>query len=717
MMDHTFPMSIDLVRILRTLSAQIYDTHLAFLRENVQNAVDAVRLQARRDGNSTRSENYRITVEVSQNIVKITDNGVGMTLEEQRNFFWRMGASSKRTKEARSAGCIGHFGIGGVANIGVCKSVKISSRSVTDKVGHWTRLCESDLRQAVAIGAMPNINHGKASDQRIRGTVVEAELYKTPDVAELEAYLEECVRYASELVTFNGVRLSQQVLRLETEVGRDLRALSDERGVIVVTKRRSASSSHGVHVGNVRCRWFEDDGHRLYAQLLGITAGGRAEMQVNGFIKSSSGQIEIRRRGFKICDTRDPAIMRIPSLYPSLGLSGVIDSDQLQPIAGRESLDEESEALLSSLLEIIRDAAFFLILDSPDRVAQYPEIYGYMMGRDEYLEYLGTTRVRLTGGDESTLTDVRAQFERGIRIYYSRERNGTVARHLKAHGGIVVELSDERVQARAVRQYLEAFCKSVSADEQIECLEEYPESSFARFDRVFIGELEDVIVTNYQVRVGIQAGRLSSNLAAYATQGTDGVLRVHVDLRHPEVTKMHKLNSTMLQVATRAFCQQFFGEALKKASPRFFGDGSLNFDFFKERAEEWILVRGEIVEFGRSDIHEIRADEQQPDLPPGFAPKLMHILGGYKEFQGYYLRMPGGLVKGFQNEIVDLELRAAMWGGNRVTLIASDGIEISFNVDIKLDGLVRVRGGGLGLPGSTTIDLGTLTMRVIQNPG
>jgi HSP90 family molecular chaperone len=46
---NTFKVGIDFARILEAISRYIYDTPLAFIRENVQNAVDAVRIQAFRE--------------------------------------------------------------------------------------------------------------------------------------------------------------------------------------------------------------------------------------------------------------------------------------------------------------------------------------------------------------------------------------------------------------------------------------------------------------------------------------------------------------------------------------------------------------------------------------------------------------------------------------------------------------------------------------------
>ena len=114
----SFKAGIDFPSVLRIISKQIYETPLAFIRENVQNAVDAVRIQAYRDQMQSSDAGYRIDVTVEDRGIRVRDNGTGMSADDLRNFFWTIGASGKRTQEALAAGCVGTFGIGGFARGG-----------------------------------------------------------------------------------------------------------------------------------------------------------------------------------------------------------------------------------------------------------------------------------------------------------------------------------------------------------------------------------------------------------------------------------------------------------------------------------------------------------------------------------------------------------------------------------------------------------------------
>ena len=83
------PVGINFRRVLETISAQIYDTPMSFLRENVQNAVDALRMHRAEFPN--RTDFGAVSITVSGNTVKIADSGIGMSRDDLQNLFWTMG--------------------------------------------------------------------------------------------------------------------------------------------------------------------------------------------------------------------------------------------------------------------------------------------------------------------------------------------------------------------------------------------------------------------------------------------------------------------------------------------------------------------------------------------------------------------------------------------------------------------------------------------------
>ena len=206
--NSSFKVGIEFPSVLRAISKQIYETPHAFLRENVQNAIDAVRIQAKRDNLDTNSDSYCITVEIDGNSVVVRDNGIGMSSEELQNYFWTIGSSGKRNKEAQDAGCVGMFGIGGFANFGVCDVLEVASQDAASSKGTLTSLSAKTIDSAGV--TIPSVTIIESDDAAPRGTVVVGRLSKLPNVEDLKAYLQGFVRFVPIRMFFNGEKVSQQ---------------------------------------------------------------------------------------------------------------------------------------------------------------------------------------------------------------------------------------------------------------------------------------------------------------------------------------------------------------------------------------------------------------------------------------------------------------------------------------------------------------------------
>ena len=106
-MEENTKFRIKLDRVLEVLCSQIYDSPLALLRENVQNAYDAILMRNHVD----KSDMYkpRIDITIGEKELIINDNGIGMNSESLKKNFWTAGSSGKNNNEARAAGVVGTF--------------------------------------------------------------------------------------------------------------------------------------------------------------------------------------------------------------------------------------------------------------------------------------------------------------------------------------------------------------------------------------------------------------------------------------------------------------------------------------------------------------------------------------------------------------------------------------------------------------------------------
>ena len=686
---HTsFQAGIDFDSVLRIISKQVYETPLAFIRENVQNAVDAIRIQAHRDGLHPGDEAYKIEVTVTDRTITVHDNGIGMSEDDLRRFFWTIGASGKRTSEAQAAGCVGTFGIGGFANFGVCDILEVISQIADDDSGTLTRLSEADI--AAAGSTIPHVSVERSSTAAPRGTVVKGHLRDEPQLSEIESYLRDFVRFVPTVVSFSGRNLSQVPFG-DVTFGSNYKDLHD-----------------GVQEwcsGNIRItgRLFEDLGHSLTAKIENLYLGD-APTGLGGAIRFENGSIDVFKRGFKLCATQIPS---------AIGVSGQLDCDRFMPTAGRDSLDAETASLLTQIVAVLEEAAIEAVLTNSERIAQHTRIFRYLSRRG-LVSKLGRVNVRLADGSETTLGDIRRKAEGGnVGVFFGVTERQVLHQIMQARGHIVVMLSSDRYRKAAEQQFLEQYCGAKALDGVVECAEVYGDMS--RFEKVFLSELELTISRAYELSAfRLVPGKLTEDIPVLLKEkGRGEPIDIFVDVRHPEISKLKRLGFTRIFYSLiSAFCHEYLGSALKKWSPRFFGNGAINLDLISRSSELWVLVKDDIgvVRRGgkpevisRSDIHTVdvgqsaRGAETSPAKPD---PRILLIVDEDSSTMagGYYLRVPNVAFRAYGDLIQACDHRGLGWVGNKITFVASDAVNSAFQYEIRLDELVVVEEHGARHP-------------------
>ncbi|MDE7418065.1 MAG: HSP90 family protein [Lachnospiraceae bacterium] len=124
---------VDLKGIIRLLSDNLYSSDKVFLRELLQNGVDAIDARKRAD---LSCQEGRITVTYRRKAkgaeLIFADNGIGLTKEEIHSFLSVIGQSSKRDDTVRNS-FIGQFGIGLLSCFLVANEIKVITCSVTEQ--------------------------------------------------------------------------------------------------------------------------------------------------------------------------------------------------------------------------------------------------------------------------------------------------------------------------------------------------------------------------------------------------------------------------------------------------------------------------------------------------------------------------------------------------------------------------------------------------------
>ena len=672
----SFEVGIEFSSVLTAISKQIYDTPYAFLRENLQNAIDASRVQAKRQQTSPSDPSLRIDIIIDGHSVRIHDRGIGMSSDDLRHLYWTIGASGKRNQEAREAGCVGMFGIGGFANLGVCDTLIVTSQAEHSE-GNQTELSRAEIEAAIGL---PQVAQQPSDQAAPRGTIVEGILAAPAEEEQLRHYIREIVKYCREPIFFNDSPISGD--QPDTD-GRDYPLVCS-----------GPWSANGMELtGTV----YRVDGHTLGCTLEGLRLAGETP-QLFAILRFEGTGVDIRKQGFKLCATTIPT---------RIGISGFVDCDLLSPTAGRDSLSAESHSLVANITGALERVAVLAVLESGDLIEQHTRIFRYIR-ENGLIDNLGKVTVQSAEGAWYSLDQLKERTTNGTQIYFGTSSNAALTNVLQSQGHIVIYLPSDNNKAAAIRDFL-ASAGAKDLKGRVELLEEYIDLS--RFEKAFLAELSETISNVYQVtKVTLMPGSLTEDIPIYvanpSASGTS-TLRIFVDVRHEDVAKLGRLGiSSLFRSMVSVFCREYLGPTLRSRSPKFFGSGAVNLDWLaSHRSETWVLLTDDIVVVNRavrrqvvtaSDVRVIAASPGtgviQPDpTEEGTEPKLVRIVGAGNDFIGldrYYLRIPNSASQAYGDVIIASDDYGAVWMGNKILLLASDGISSAFQFEVRLDQLL-----------------------------
>lgn len=328
------PFLVETGRVLEILSKQIYDSPYAMVRENVQNAYDAILMRARVE--TKPLANYSIHIVATPERIEIEDNGIGMSESVLRNNFWRAGSSGKNNEAARAAGVIGTFGIGAMANFGVCDRLQVDTREVGAADGIRTSALKSELSIGKDCIELELIKNGIKEGTKVCADIATA---SKVDVVGLRNYVLPFVRFLRVAVVLNGEKLSGHDPRADAGIGPDWHELG----------KRSLKFGRFAFELMVLSK----------AAQFGVVVEG---MSIDGR-KAPSG-LWLRHQGGQIMGLRSRfGLANVPMAGP-YQFGGFVDLPFLSPTAGREALTRESIQEAGQLMPAIESAVTEIIKET-----------------------------------------------------------------------------------------------------------------------------------------------------------------------------------------------------------------------------------------------------------------------------------------------------------------------------------------------------------------
>lgn len=474
------PFKVDIKRMLDLLAKQIYQSPLALLRENCQNAYDAV---LQRIGLGHQFEPC-IVVEINRNRIAVTDNGIGMTREELDKNFWTAGSSGKNTPEARAAGVVGTFGIGAMANFGIAEALEVQTQSARNGQKTLSRVQKSQLsatENCIEIESLPQDSEP--------GTMVQATMPDTApvDVAQAEAYIKEFVKYLSIPVLIN------RQLSSKTEFVTALPKFADAE-----TNNKAGATIAGNLVADIETA-FANSGE-VWIRLTNIQYAGHP-IAGELLLKQGFSRIQTFRSRFAL------AGVAVSSTY---NFGGFANLSNLEPTAGREALTTESMNFLQHVISGVEEYVSLLIAttDAADKNT------GFMNWVSQHSRYELCARlsIQLMPSEETLPLEVLRDKSKSVEFNYYEGSDKAIRDSYATEEKPVVVPSSSNPRRQCQAQYIRKFCRVAHVSDAPQVLKVRSESEHTFAEMAFAFRIVEILETDYFVNSEVRFGKMTHGL-------------------------------------------------------------------------------------------------------------------------------------------------------------------------------------------------------------
>ena len=485
------PFQVETGRILDLLAKQIYQSPFALLRENTQNAYDAILMRRTREP----AFSPHIDIQLSPNQIRVSDDGIGMTPEEVRNNYWCAGQSGKNTEEARAAGVVGTFGIGAMANFGVAEELTVETESYSTGERSRSRAVRDRLSLSEDCVELELLN-----SQRRPGTIVTVNVQPSRglDVAKATRYIADFVKLLTIPVTVNGDLLSD--LPLDSLVPKPAGAWHVDLKQHAVGPRLVADVSLTV-----------SPNADIWLSLKNLVW---SSARLHGTVTLRSGDPALRtfRSGFGL------ATVGVGSVYQ---LGGVADLANLLPTAGREALTTASMQFLQSLLSVLDDFISQSLAKTPECDSSTP-FMSWILSRRRY-DLCGRLRAALRPGAKGiALDEVKRISGAKPVLVYSGTDPSLVERNASEDTPLIL-LARTNPRRRCQTEFLQRYCETENVSDAPVLAEEKDRKDYSLPESAFVYRVQSVLDIDYFLKADVVLGEISHGLPILTTKEDDKV--------------------------------------------------------------------------------------------------------------------------------------------------------------------------------------------------
>ncbi len=483
---------VETSRVLEILSKEIYDSPHALLRENLQNAYDAVLMRCKLQDLDLRVQ--EITIKVEPQRLVVADCGIGMNEDVLRANFWTAGSSGKRTELAERSGVIGSFGIGAMANFGVCTRLRVETRYVDSDV----TLISTAEREKLSI-SKPCIDFERVKDDRSAGTKIIAELCTDQqlDEASVRSYLEPYVRFLPLRVLLNGEVISQQSFQSVLE---EMSKPHENLGINEV--------SHGMYRGSLGVS--ANAAGNVVAHLGNIQLDG-TEIRGDMYLIQQGGQLMGLRNFFGL------APVPVSGHYQ---FGGFANLSLLNPTAGREALSRESIQHVSNLVsmveaEVSRSVADNTLADRNSAFQQYILSHGKT-------EWAGNVSVEVLPLDKPIALGAVRDECHGKKLHHYAGRDQSILRMFASEDSRLVHISQSNPRRKLQLRYVTNVLSIPEVPDRATVLEEYSQLQLTMGEAALLIRVALVVADDYLLpNVKLSFARISHGVQFLVSKEPD----------------------------------------------------------------------------------------------------------------------------------------------------------------------------------------------------
>jgi molecular chaperone HtpG len=498
---------IEIKRVLDVLSKEIYDSPFALLRENVQNAYDAILMRAEFSGGKwSAQKDGHIRVVIDNGKIIISDNGIGMSEITLKENYWKAGSSGKRTDLAIKSGVVGTFGIGAMANFGVCTRLQIETESLETKekiVSEVERENLSLTEDCIKIEKITPIGE--------YGTTITIVLDPKSNIAinQAQGYLSSYVQYLPVKVELNGKNISQNSI--------EARYRDDNASI----QKNWSQYEFGGIKGDILIQCNEIS--RVSAIVSDLSISGEKIL----------GKIHLQQEAGPLWGFRSFfGLAPIPiNLYYSFG--GAVNLSIISPTAGREALSRESVELTQRLIQLVEICATKTLAEL-DLCNKSTPFMSHILSSGD-IALAAKLKVRIEPDQELSLGELKEFSQRRDYNFY-QGHDETIIRAYGTPATLLVILARSNPRRQIESQFIHQFCRVNTVDDAPKVIHTYFENQYSMEEVSFVIKTKNILEEDYALRnVEIKFSDISHNLPLIVEPPKNGQIKIFIQRQHHSI--------------------------------------------------------------------------------------------------------------------------------------------------------------------------------------